>query len=204
MRHSLPGFALIVAILTYSGSGWAGIIYNLDHVFPVTGGTAGSTNIKVTGTITTDGTLGSISPFLHFDDWSITFDSDNLPARTAVPGNSDWSGLNGLLFEATATELLLPVPFSMQQQITLLTMIDANWTWGHIPLIGGTTNLRVSLSEGGQDDEHFSGPFSTPFTLATVPLPSPALLMLLGLPALALARRRVAVSARAANNPGAA
>ncbi len=179
--------ALVLIMLSPVDNAWADVIYQINHALPVTGGTAGSATLNVNGTITTDGTLGSINT-ANFTDWSITFDSDNLAAQTAVPANSSWFSLNGLVFQAASTELFLQLPTSIQQRIDLLTTVGAQWIWSDEPGGNIETTLRVSLSDTVDNDVHLSGPHDTAFLLGVVP--EPASLSLLGLGGLAALRRR--------------
>ena len=172
--------ALFLSVFLSAESALGAITYNLNHSFPVTGGDAGSATLTVTGTITTDGTLGNIFSN-SFTDWSNTFESDNLPAVTAIPSNSTWDSLNGLSFRATNTELFLRIPFGIQQRTDLLSSVGAQWNWGDVPLAGGVNNLRISLTDSSTTDIHFSGPFDNEFLLAVVPEPTSAFLLLAGL-----------------------
>jgi len=157
----------------------AGMVYSLVEY--------GDSNISVSGTITTDGTLGGLLAS-NFLDWQITVKGTNLPApQTYTPTNSSFRfdvnfpsvfateeslvvGVSG--FRSSAS-LIRPFGTGTTSVVTWFSNDSTNSYWVGLPLGTGSGQTLFLLD-------------SRPVVVGTAEVPEPSSLALLGIGGLSL------------------
>lgn len=129
-------------------------IYNISNSFAANDGGVGT--IDINGTITTDGTIGSLGTG-NLIDWDLTFSNPGGTQTDFIltPANSDWDISGGATLFATATSLdfTVPVPgaFEFPQVLLSDTVGGPDISWRYSGLNFGTPFLEtfVQLDSDG-------------------------------------------------------
>jgi hypothetical protein len=132
MKKSIYAFTALASLAMASTSAYAAVTFNVNI--------PGGMSDYVTGTITTDGTIGDLTT-ANITGWNLTVFGSNAVTTTLVSGNGTALRVGGNALEATATELLFD--FSDTNSAYLIV--------GRTPLFQGGSYFCASGTPGYQD-----------------------------------------------------